>query len=206
MNKLQKGFTLIELMVVIAIIGVLAGMLFPAFQTFIENANRTKCASNLKNIGLVMMVYADRNNDWFPVTESACDEGAAWAFKLDQIWEGIKSPELYVCPSDRINFPSSRSDISVTTTSYAYAFGMSRSDSASFALISDDDGTTVPNVPIGPYTARSGASKGAPHGEDGGNAMTIDGATRWYGGAEGVMNLQKSDTAWNGMTGHALVN
>ena len=64
----SKGFTLIELLVVIAIIAILAAILFPVFQSVRENARRTTCASNLKQIGLGVIQYLQDSEETFPPT------------------------------------------------------------------------------------------------------------------------------------------
>jgi len=53
-RRVRRGFTLLELLVVVSIIAVLAGMLFPAIQRLREMANRTKCVNNLHQIGIAM--------------------------------------------------------------------------------------------------------------------------------------------------------
>src|SRR5438094_4697563 len=67
---LTQGFTLIELLVVIAIIAILAAILFPVFGRARENARRSSCQSNLKQIGLGLLQYSQDFDemevaDWF---------------------------------------------------------------------------------------------------------------------------------------------
>jgi prepilin-type N-terminal cleavage/methylation domain-containing protein/prepilin-type processing-associated H-X9-DG protein len=62
-----KGFTLIELLVVIAIIAILAAILFPVFAQAREKARQTKCASNLKQIGVAAKLYMDDWEEYIPV-------------------------------------------------------------------------------------------------------------------------------------------
>jgi prepilin-type N-terminal cleavage/methylation domain-containing protein len=54
----RRGFTLIELLVVIAIIAILAAILFPVFSRAREQARKSNCLSNLKQMGTAMLMYA----------------------------------------------------------------------------------------------------------------------------------------------------
>jgi len=66
-EKASVGFTLIELLVVIAIISILAAILFPVFARARENARRASCMSNLKQIGLGMMMYVQDYDEKYPL-------------------------------------------------------------------------------------------------------------------------------------------
>jgi prepilin-type processing-associated H-X9-DG protein/prepilin-type N-terminal cleavage/methylation domain-containing protein len=61
-----SGFSLVELLVVIGIIAVLIAMLMPALSTAREQANRIKCASNMRQIGMNMQLYLSQYNGWMP--------------------------------------------------------------------------------------------------------------------------------------------
>ena len=96
MNK-QKGFTLIELLVVIAIIAILAAILFPVFQKVRENARRTACLSNLKQIGLGIVQYNQDFDEKQPSGYNIYGGGTGWA---SQIYPYLKSIAVYQCPDD----------------------------------------------------------------------------------------------------------
>ena len=99
-----QAFTLIELLVVIAIIAILAAILFPVFARARENARRSSCTSNLKQIGLGMLQYNQDYDEKFPLSVVWPGPGAApagipvgWA---DAIQPYLKSTQIYQCPSE----------------------------------------------------------------------------------------------------------
>jgi prepilin-type N-terminal cleavage/methylation domain-containing protein/prepilin-type processing-associated H-X9-DG protein len=74
----QKGFTLIELLVVISIIAMLISILLPALATAREQGRRTACASNLRQWGLSMSIYATDNRQWLPPNDNAGPGTIIW--------------------------------------------------------------------------------------------------------------------------------
>jgi len=101
----RRGFTLIELLVVIAIIAILAAILFPVFARARENARKSTCQSNLKQIGLASMQYTqDYDEILMPL---GCQYVAGvWTTWPTVIQPYLKNSRVVICPSDTgRNFP-----------------------------------------------------------------------------------------------------
>lgn len=97
------GFTLIELLVVIAIIAILAAILFPVFGRARENARRSSCQSNLKQIGLGIIQYVQDYDEKFPPRQwngsgsGDLDKAMSWRRTT---FPYIKSSQIFTCPSN----------------------------------------------------------------------------------------------------------
>lgn len=111
----SNGFTLIELLVVIAIISILASILFPVFARARENARRTSCLSNLKQIGLAMMQYTQDKDE--RMTPGFVTMGATGAYILPNgqpsgstamlwyhmLYPYMKNIQVMNCPNETTN-------------------------------------------------------------------------------------------------------
>lgn len=99
----RKGFTLIELLVVIAIIAILAAILFPVFTQAKESARRTQCLSNQKQLSLGMVLYAQDNQEYYPMSGVAAP-GKGLYIGGYLLWPELISPythntRVFYCPS-----------------------------------------------------------------------------------------------------------
>lgn len=96
-NRAHRAFTLIELLIVITIIAILAAILFPVFSRARENARRSSCQSNLKQIGLALMQYTQ---DYDERLVRGDDQGAPIRLHYAELlMPYIKSEQVFRCPS-----------------------------------------------------------------------------------------------------------
>ena len=108
-GKNRTGFTLVELMVVIAVIGVLIGLLIPAVQHTRESARRSQCASNLHQVGIALDHYIDSHGTRgiypraadLPSTHTAASLGG-YLPPLTKVLGPYSenNEQMFACPSD----------------------------------------------------------------------------------------------------------
>ena len=103
----RGGFTLVELLVVIAIVGILIGLLLPAVQRARESARSTQCKSNLRQIGLALDQYLDRQGSRGKFPDAAALPISANPKNLPGLPKVLaghieENDELFRCPSDEV--------------------------------------------------------------------------------------------------------
>lgn len=153
----RRAFTLIELLIVIAIIALLAAILFPVYGRVRENARRSSCQSNQKQVGLSIKQYLQDNDEKFPLS-AVSSAPYGWA---DAIQPYLKNTQVLHCPSDPAATNPSPSGYGYS--SYFYNFLLS--------------GVTESKVVYSSCTIMNGDGKIGSSGDIGTARYALDGGT-----------------------------
>ncbi len=104
-QKNRPAFTLVELLVVTTILGVLMGLLMPAVQSARAVARRTHCGSNMRQVGLGVLMFADTHNGKWPETTHSVEPDSetgdftkAWIYTVAPYLESVDA--IRICPDD----------------------------------------------------------------------------------------------------------
>lgn len=123
----RGGFSLLELIVVLAVATILTSLLLPAMSTLRENVNRVVCSSNQRQIGIALVMYVEDHKDMLPSTDRLVDRySGRWEPQElmavhhgqgEDAWDGLgllykkgycTSPQCFYCPSHRGEHPVER--------------------------------------------------------------------------------------------------
>ena len=103
----RQGFTLVGLLVIIAVLGILAAMLIPALVSAKGKSKRIQCVNNLKQSGLAFRIWEGDNNDKYPMAVSTNKNGSMEyaeggnTFRHFQVMSNeLNTPKILVCPAD----------------------------------------------------------------------------------------------------------
>ncbi len=148
----KHGFTLVELLVVLAIIGVLTAILLPALVRARESACRTSCTNNLRQIGLAFAMYELEHDGKYPSADDP-DSSGVW-FWMGRGWRkaieeyvprGKDNPGVFWCPSDPRSEMGTRFD--GTTYAYSMAFYHSPEQINTMNSVLDNYQNPQPTIP-----------------------------------------------------------
>ncbi len=197
----RRAFTLIELLVVIAIIAILAAILFPVFAKAREKARQSSCGSNLKQVGVALMQYAQDYDEKYMLNNQNNGLGIYWT---DQLQPYIKNGQVYDCPSGSVRWAARTANLSYLLNCLYWSdatrgmlFEQSGTGPATLASVEDPAGTIfcgdggpagLFQVAVAPYTVnttvnppRLTSGQGYYEGRhnDGANFTFLDGHVKW---------------------------
>ncbi len=140
--KTTRGFTVLELLVVVLIIGLLAALLFPALNRARAAAKTAQCLGNLRQIALAVQMYVNDSNGRLPVLQNrASTTNAVPALDTVLLPYVAGKAGVFDCPAD------SRDLFTTTGTSYFWNFTVSGQDVGSlFSIVGGSESTRVPLV------------------------------------------------------------
>lgn len=110
--KQRNAFTLVELLVVIGIISILISILLPALNKVRQSAWRIDCQSQMKQVAMGMMMYANENKGCLPVLWGRCPTGA-WDYAVQDNWISLVAP--YIVPNPGSGLDASMAAIKLFT-------------------------------------------------------------------------------------------
>jgi prepilin-type processing-associated H-X9-DG protein len=147
----RQGFTLVGLLIIIAVLGILAAMLIPALVSAKGKSKRIQCVSNLKQDGLAFRLWEGDNGDKYPMAVSTNKNGtmeyAADVFRHFQVMSNeLSTPKILVCPAD--NRTAAASFARLKNQNVSYFVGLDATEVRPPMLLTGDRNVTNGLSPV----------------------------------------------------------
>jgi prepilin-type N-terminal cleavage/methylation domain-containing protein/prepilin-type processing-associated H-X9-DG protein len=209
-SRSLAAFTLIELLVVIAIIAILAAILFPVFARAREQARKTSCLSNLRQLGLAFQTYTQDYDETLPnSTDGSPGAGqfGAWNFykvfptntnpgsydvTQGGLYPYVKNKQIYICPSDSQGRQSGNSYAANSCVFQGSAVGFETGKPlsafaapAAFMLLGEEASPAGENTDLAAVSTDDGymlysANYFSTRHSEGSNLTFVDGHSKWF--------------------------
>ncbi len=144
--RCRRGFTLVEILVVVGIIVAIAALIVPLSRSFIAKSRQAACLSNLKQIGIAIESYLQDHNDTMPNLEAGRQSrNEDLPVMENTLSDYLSSEDVFHCPEDKVHFKASGSSYLWNSTQsgrnkHRLVFFNITGDSSRIPLVSDKEG------------------------------------------------------------------
>lgn len=138
---MRRAFTLLELLVVLAVVGTLVGLGFPAYRRAVQNARATVCLSNLRQLGGALNLYLADHEMRMPVLEAGRRSKGEEKASIDTVLGTyVKDARVFACPADDGNFARD------TGTSYFWNTALNGQPVGALRFLVIEDQSRIPVI------------------------------------------------------------
>jgi prepilin-type N-terminal cleavage/methylation domain-containing protein len=145
-----RGMTLIEVLVVIAVIALLAAIFLPKPSLPLRNVSRINCVNNLKQIGLAFRIWEGDNGDKYPMQYAMTNNDAMKSLgdgNAYVLWQSISNelstPKILFCRADTEHLVATNFSIGFGDTNISYFFGLDAVPNEPQMILAGDDNLAV---------------------------------------------------------------
>ena len=149
----KRGFTLVALLVIIAVLAILAAMLLPALASAKKKSSKIGCVNNLKQCGLAFRIWEGDNNDKMPMAVPMANGGTkefdtgADTFRHFQVMSNeLSTPKILICPDDTRT--AAANFVHLSNQNVSYFVGLDANDEFPQRFLDGDRNLTANSAPI----------------------------------------------------------